>query len=204
MSPDLNCCWAGALCVRVCLCEMLFAALMKGDTMQEWQQVISLCQRWFICVFVCLWSETGTGKKTSQWQDVNHKQGGGMSYESQLCPSIFLIFLITPFHLLPIPVIPPACWGWWWARGCKWGVGGWSWPFFISLYFSVCLSVCPVHLLLSSLLMTIWILVEDGIVLANHGWRLNLKCPLREPLWWEEGMQSGGQVWEKNNSASIH
>lgn len=181
MSLELHGCWADALCV--CLCEMLYGALMKGDMMQRWQWAISLCRGWFICVSVeC----DRDGKKMSQWHDVNHRQGGGLFSESQLCPSIFLFspLFIPLFHVLLIPVIPPECW---W--GCKWGSGGrLGLPSY--LFLSTCLSVRLFYLLLSIFLLRIWILVEDGCVLStSHGLRLNPKCPLREPVRWEEGME---------------
>lgn len=184
---------------RCFVCEMLYGALMKGDTMQRWQRVISLCRRWFICVSVQCDRD---GKKMSQWQDVNHRQDGGFVswkptlsfYFSLLCSSVlFTSSLSLSVHLLVDGGVERH----------KWRDGGRSWPPFIPL--SLCLSVFSIFCCLSFRwgFESLW---RRGCVLStNHGLRLNPKCPLREPVRWEEGMECGWWVggW-RNISASIH
>lgn len=70
------------------------------------------------------------------------------------------------------------------------GVGvGLGLPSYLSLYLSVCPSTLSYAVYLS---VRIWIFVEDGCVVStNQGLRLNLKCPLREPVQREEGMECG-------------
>lgn len=139
MSLELCGCWADALCVSVC--EMLYGALMKGDTMQRWQQVMSLCRGWFICVVVCLLSVTETERRChSDKMSITHRAGVCFMkadsvlplFSPLLCSSLpFISSLSQSFHLRADGGVGRR----------KWGGGARPWPPFISL--SLYLSGCP-------------------------------------------------------------
>lgn len=135
MSPELRGCWADALSVSVC--EMLYGALMKGDTMQRWQRVISLCWGWFICVFVCLLSVTETGRRChSDRMSITGRAGVCFMnansvlpfFSSLLCSSLCFISLSPSVHLHADGGVGSR----------KWVGGGRSWPSSLPLHLSVC------------------------------------------------------------------
>lgn len=148
--------------------------------------LIRLC----VCVVWQRWEKENVTLTVS----VNHGQVEGLSYESQVLPSFVSIPLFRPRFIYLSPVltcmllypIRPDVW-----VGVNEGVGV-GLGLLSSLFLPTCLLV---HLLPAIFLMSIQILVEDGFVFsANHRPRLNLKCPLRESVWWEEGIDCGGWV----------
>lgn len=158
--------WTAAgqmLCARVCL--SVWNVICRAD--ERWHDARMTASHksmlaWIqLCVCVSVeWDRDG--KKMSQWQDVNHKQGGGMSYESQLRPSIFPHFSHHFFSSCPFSCHSTCVLRWGGVGRCKWGVAGWSWPFFISL--SPCLSVLYIYCCLSFW----WLNPCGGWVCSRH------------------------------------
>lgn len=160
--------WTARLLGRdfVCLC-------VKWYTDERWQWAISLCR---VDSFVCLLNVTETERRCHS-DKMSLTDGGAAFSESQSCPSVFLSS-VHPSVLPHSYCIMMGVWG-----NVNEGVGCQSLPSFIS----VCLSI---YIILCSLCMLrFWIPAEDGCApFTNHGLRLNPECPLRESIWWEEGM----------------
>lgn len=116
----------------------------KCDMLQRWQWVISLCQLWFICVFICLRSVTETERRRhGDKLSLTGRAAGFVLWKpapsfhffpcvpSLICSSFPFISFLSPLAHLGADV--------------GWGEGGcWWWGVDLGLFSSVCTPVCPV------------------------------------------------------------
>lgn len=203
----LNVPWTARLPGRRFVCVCVWNVIWSAD--ERWHDAKMTASHnampGLIHLCVCVSVECDRdGKKMSQWQDVNHRQGGGLFYERQLRPSIFLFFSsVHPSFSSPPYPRQSTCalmgvWG-----DVNEGVGGWSRPLFISL--PVGLSVYSIFYCLSFWwwFQSSWRMGIFSPPVMDWGWNLNVPSGSlyvggRDGVWM---MGWGG---ERNIFASIH